>query len=161
MWHVFPRGSEVRGATLPSVAPLLIEDVEIWHSWRDYEFKETYTAKVDTGASFTIIPKAAAIRMSLPSLGDSPPMRPFDQDHEPRKYPVYNARLFIPKWGEIKMNVVACRRDDILLGRDFCGKKLLAANWKRSAFGITPANLLHMPFKLFFIRCWRLRKVKL
>lgn len=155
MWHTFAPRFE--GAD-EIAAPLFIQGIKLQSEWNGIPLTSILPGKLDTAACMTAIPLSVALDLRLPSAGVQEDCRSFDQSLPPRSYPKFHVAITIPKWATqtIIMPVIACPRDDILLGRDICKKMLLVVNWRRRAFGLTPASHFHLPLRLFF--GWRKNK---
>lgn len=146
MWHKL--SSHSNGVAV-SAAPLLIHGVVLQNYWMGIKVEEILTAKLDTAASMTAIPDRVALKMRLHSDGSIDDLQSFDHSIEPRSYPKFSVRIFIPQWGWKTMSVVGCPRSDVLLGRDIFMGNLLLVNW-RSGFGMRRARVWHRPLELLF-----------
>jgi len=155
MWHVISKSGDQNAA-----APLLIKGLRIRCHFLGTPVEEgELTGKIDTGASMTVIPLDLARSMKLPSKGSTENLRAFDSSIPSRIYPKYLAELFIPTLGWRILEVMACDRKDVLIGRDIFNKMLLLANWHSSGFGIRPAKPIHGMLRLFFSSLWESSRV--
>jgi hypothetical protein len=151
MWHSIPKGYHYKS----SASPLVFTGIRLRYHFKDMPVEElNLTGKLDTGATFTVIPLELANKMQLPSAGSTGVLRSFDTSIRLKTYPKYRTELFIPKWGWQILDVVGCERsnNDILLGLDVCNQMLLLANWRSGGFGIRPAKPMHRILRLFFHR---------
>lgn len=136
------------------IPPLLIKDISLRYFYNDMEVREPgLVGKLDTAAGMTAVPIEVAQKMKLPSAGFTEKLTSFDQSIEPKRYPKFHAECFIPKLGWTGfLQVIGCQRDDVLLGRDICSRKLLIADWRWSKFGLCHGNLKHRLLHLAFKR---------
>jgi hypothetical protein len=150
MWHKFPTHSS--GAT-KTAAPLLVKGIVLRHHFQNIPITQKLNGTIDTAASRTAIPLQVALDMGLPSAGKVDGMKSFDRRINLGSYSSFKTEIYIPQLGLgwIIMSVIACERDDILLGRDVCNQNLLLVNWQ-SGFGMRPAKIWHRPLRLFFKR---------
>jgi len=155
MWQQL--GKYVGGAAEEdSAAPLLVYGVKLRSRYRDCDVCEPgVVAKLDTGTRYTVIPETLAVSMKPPAAGMLRDIKCFDHSCELPAYPKFKVEVFIPHWGWFPLTVVACPRDNILLGRDVCRQMLLVVNWRAGGFGMTPAQWLHHSVKSLF---WRRKR---
>jgi len=149
MWSQFPQAlNGVKGAA----APIIISDIILRNHWRGISIEEKLSRKLDAAASLTAIPIDIALKMKLPSKGTLKDMRSFDHSIQLKPYPIFQVELYTPQLGWTILPVVACPRNDILLGRDICSQILLLVNWRHNGFGMQPARPWHLPLELIFSR---------
>lgn len=149
MWSQFPKDSNGADGT---AAPILVSGIILRNHWQGIPVEEKLQGKLDTAASMTAIPIDVALRMKLPSKGTLKDMRSFDHSIKLPTYPKFQVELYTPQLGWTIIPVVACPRNDVLIGRDLCSKILLLVNWQRNGFGMQPAKKWHRPLELLFAR---------
>jgi len=154
MWHKI---GPPRGAAKP--APLLISGVRLRSHWQGHLIEEAnLVAKLDTAASISVIPLHIAHKMRLASRGVHENLKSFDEGIQLDPYPLFRVEMFIPKYGWTILDVIGCKRDNILLGRDICNHMLLIADWRNCWFGMRSGMWFHDAFRVLF--CRLLKQVK-
>jgi len=72
-------------------------------------------AQLDTGADVTAIPSEAVSRLSLELTGE---LTIAGYDDQPERVPIYAVWIALPDGRQVRLNVVAIARSNVLLGRD-------------------------------------------
>jgi hypothetical protein len=155
MWHSFPEKSEPGEHTC--AAPVFIEKIKIRTSYHEIPGEEEIKGIIDTGASRTVIPLSIVDRLKLQNHGYTK-AAPFDFSIEADSYPKFYIDLYIPKWGWMQADVIACARDTVLIGRDLCKDKILFVDWRSHGIGINNARVFHWPLRVLF---WRFKQAQL
>lgn len=88
---------------------------------------QTVPAKLDTGASRTVIPKSVAAALNLKTMGK---MLAQGFDGSLDRYPVYYIALEVAGVRFSTLEVIAAERKDVLLGRDVLNHFVLTLDGK-------------------------------
>jgi predicted aspartyl protease len=97
----------------------------------------TWSAKVDTGASRTVIPKQICDDLRMKPRGVVKPIG-FDPDVEHSPVGLHYVRIEVPGFAPVPVCACAVKRQSIVLGRDFLKELVFLINEHESRFGLAP-----------------------
>jgi hypothetical protein len=163
MWHPIARALPPNNGAAVSAAPLYVHGIKLRATYANYQYDhpEGILGKLDTGSAITVIPLSVALLLKLESAGVQPSVQSIDHSIQFPEYPKFKVTMFIPGWGWKKdLEVMACERDTILLGRDVCDQMLLIANWNACGFGVKLARYWHRRFQLNFCSALMPKRVR-